>query len=91
MPADSYFTEEKINFNPSPVSAQERASHTLEVKMPSTSDKRASFSSTMKGGRQTETSVAAKREAFRASTQSKAPTTASHSAKREGFRSIPLS
>ena len=80
--------EERINFNPSPISAQERASHTLEVKMPSTSDKRASFSSTMKGGRQTETSVAAKREAFRASTQSKAPTTASHSAKREGFRSV---
>ena len=79
--------EERINFNPSPVSAQERASHTLEVKMPSTSDKRASFSIAMKGGRQTETSTTAKREYFRSSTQSTTPTTASHSAKREGFRS----
>ena len=79
--------EEKINFNPSPVSAQERASHTLEVNMPSTSDKRASFSSAMKGGHQTETSTATKRESFRAGTKGATPTTATHSAKREGFRS----
>ena len=79
--------EERINFNLSPISAQEGASHTLEVKTPSTSDKRASFSSAMKGGRQTETSTTAKRESFRSSTQSTTPTTASHSAKRDGFRS----
>lgn len=79
--------EEKINFNPSPVSAQERASHTLEVKMPSTSDKRASFSSAMKGGQQTVTPTATKRESFRASTKTSGSQPSAPSAKREGFRS----
>ena len=79
--------EEKINFNPSPVSAQERSSHTLEVKMPSTSDKRASFSSAMKGRQQTVTPTATKRESFRASTKTSGSQPSDLSAKREGFRS----
>ena len=80
--------EEQFDFQPRPISEEEKAAHTLEIEMPTDSEKRASFAAALQGASDGKTTVESKRDAFRVGTQEGSSVrSASSSEKKNDFRS----
>lgn len=80
--------EEQFDFQPRPISDEEKAAHTLEIEMPTDSEKRASFTAALQGTSDGKTTVESKREVFRTERrESSSARSAGSSEKKNAFRS----
>lgn len=80
--------EEQFDFQPRPISDEEKAAHTLEIEMPTDSEKRASFTAALHGTSDDKITVESKREAFRTGTrESSSVRSAGSTEKKNDFRS----